>query len=241
MSSPVIQEKDVEHLFDSIASSYDNLNRLLSARQDLRWRKALIKKAIQQLPPTSWSMLDVATGTADLAIALAKAAPFDSKIVGVDISANMLALAEKKAAKAKEQSFSKIDFKKMSAEKLDFNSCSFDGVCISFGIRNVIDKQKALQEFYRVLKPKGSLFVLEFFRPPKSLLSFVFQIYFKHILPFIGGLFGHSKAYHYLPASVDRFETIESFLSLVKKEGFAQIKTKSFLFGSCVLVVGTKE
>ncbi|MBP6219118.1 MAG: bifunctional demethylmenaquinone methyltransferase/2-methoxy-6-polyprenyl-1,4-benzoquinol methylase UbiE [Oligoflexales bacterium] len=235
---PADKEGQIASMFDRIAFRYDFLNSLLSLRQDRLWRKTLV----------SWipikkkgKVLDVACGTGDVLLAAArKLAPYDQHFVGVDISAAMLKLALDKLttllATHKELSAERFSFSKMSAEKLGFPDSSFSVLSISFGLRNVVDKEKALLEFARVLEPRGRLLILEFFPARKTRLNRIFQSYFAKILPLIGGLFSDREAYEYLPRSVGDFLSEEQLGKLLAKSGFTFQKRKSFLFGSCLLL-----
>lgn len=233
-------EKTIADMFDRIASRYDFLNSLLSMRQDRRWRH----KLISWLPPVNEGrLLDVACGTGDIL----KTAFLNRKdyvnFVGVDISKEMLKLAEKKLNDLglKNSNQTSLTLNAMSAEKLEFPDQSFDAVTISFGLRNVGDKERALEEFKRVLKPGGKLFVLEFFQSKSGILSHLFRFYFHFILPLIGALFSDKKAYTYLPKSVDSFYEIQEFSKILEKKGFLKSRQKIFLWGACVLVEASKH
>ena len=224
-------ELKIARMFDKIAPRYDFLNRLLSMQQDRRWRKKLISLC----PNVSGgSYLDVATGTGDLLLALGKNFQTAQSLVGVDISANMLDLAK---IKLKDEIFYKnVSLQKMSGEKLDFSDSTFDCLTISFGLRNIINKDIAIKEFARVLKPGGSFFILEFFAEKNHIFSNLFNFYFHHILPKIGGLFSDREAYHYLPKSVDHFLTFTQLQALLSHESFHIKEDYSYLFGSCRLI-----
>jgi demethylmenaquinone methyltransferase/2-methoxy-6-polyprenyl-1,4-benzoquinol methylase len=228
-------EKKIENMFDKIAPTYDLLNRLLSARQDERWRKKLL----------SWvprigggSYLDVATGTGDVILRAKKSLSSYERFDAVDISSEMLSIAEKKSVA---KGYDDITFKQMSAEKLRFEDDSFNCLSISFGLRNVVDKENAIGEFSRVLKRGGVLLVLEFFPPNRGLMSTLFQFYFNKILPVIGSIISDREAYHYLPKSVGSFYSLFDFKQKCKKEGLVVTDVKDYLFGSCRLVKAVKK
>jgi len=224
-------EAQIAAMFDRIAPRYDFLNRLLSARQDQRWRKALVK----QVPfRVNGRYLDVATGTGDVLFACRQIRSEYNYLLGVDISDNMLRLASEKAVSI--GCGSEVEFKSMSAETLRVPDAEFDCVSISFGLRNVVNKDQALQEFRRVLKPNGRLIILEFFNPDSHILTTIFQFYFKNILPIIGGLFSDRAAYEYLPASVSSFYLAQELKAKLNELGFSAIEEKKFLFGSCRLI-----
>ena len=228
-------ETDIQNMFDTIAPSYDFLNRLLSLRQDVRWRRALAHQIPFRIGGT---YVDVATGTGDVLVAARNQHPEYASWVGVDISDNMLTLAKKKLGEVLPPSAAPT-FIQASAEKLPFSNETVDCLSISFGLRNVIDKEKALQEFLRVLKPEGTLLILEFFTPT-GVLSRFFEFYFHHILPRIGGLFSDAKAYQYLPTSVMSFYSHAALCGLLHTHHLPVITQKRFLFGGCRLLVSKK-
>ena len=213
-------------MFDKIAYRYDLLNRLLSFQQDKRWRRALINCLPRH---TDGKLVDVACGTGDVLQEILKARPQYSKLVGVDISAQMLDRAKHKLP-------TRVELKQMAAQDLQLPSEFYDALTISFGFRNVVDKEQALQEFHRVLKPQGCFAILEFFPAPSKLWNQIFQLYFHHILPFIGGCLSNKQAYSYLPKSVDSFYTPKQFLEITKKTGFQLQFQRKFLWGSCLLL-----
>lgn len=220
-----VNEKTIENMFDRIAGRYDLLNALLSMRQDARWRR----KLVSWLPERErGAILDIACGTGDILATVLKQRPDYSSCVGVDISENMLAIAGKKLG-------NKVRLEKGSAENLVCSDDSFDAVSIGFGLRNIIDKKKTLVECFRVLKPGGALFILEFFPVPSGVLNTLFQFYFKQVLPRIGACLSDRKAYLYLPRSVEGFYTPSELGTLLEQIGFSNGRRKSFLFGSCML------
>jgi demethylmenaquinone methyltransferase/2-methoxy-6-polyprenyl-1,4-benzoquinol methylase len=180
----------------------------------------------------------VATGTGDVLLAVAAAHPEYKAFHGVDISKEMLDLARTKTAPHSE--CDKFQYDIQSAERLAYADGEFDGLSISFGLRNVVDRERAIKEFFRVLKPGGTLLILEFFIPKTGLLAGLFQLYFHHILPFIGGLLSDRAAYKYLPESVGSFYSPEALQSVLAKTGFRPDGTVHFLFGSCRLVKAVK-
>ena len=155
------------------------------------------------------SYLDVATGTGDVVLRAKKTLDTYTRFEAVDLSNEMLVLADKKA---KAKGYEDIDFKQMTAENLRFEDASFDCVSISFGLRNVVNKGNAIREFFRVLNKGGVLLVLEFFPANRGLMSSLFQFYFNKILPVLGSIISDKEAYHYLPKSVGSFYSIMDFL-----------------------------
>ncbi len=205
----------IRKMFSEIAPRYDLLNRVLSAGVDQVWRVAAVKAALERNPGR---ILDLATGTGDIALLLKKVAP-ESEVVGGDFAPPMLELARKKAEKA---GFN-IDFVEADALKLPFPDHRFDAVTIAFGFRNFADYPRALAELYRVIAPGGRLCILEFPPPPRSGLGVLYRFYFTRILPLIGGLVsGSASAYRYLPESVERFQ--------INPTRDRKKKTKSLIF-----------
>lgn len=235
MTSPESEAK-IAQMFDKVAPRYDFLNALLSMRQDKRWRKRLVSLSSDQ---NNASYLDVATGTGDVITTIGQYRPFAKELFGVDISQKMLNLAEIKSRPY--QFSSKLKFDVMSAEELQFSDAKFDTVSISFGLRNVINKKKALSEFARVLKPDGKLLILEFFSPDNTVFSHLFQWYFHRILPKIGGFLSDREAYHYLPKSVGSFYSYKELNKVLHDLGFEHKRTVSYLFGSCRLILLRKN
>jgi demethylmenaquinone methyltransferase/2-methoxy-6-polyprenyl-1,4-benzoquinol methylase len=230
-------ETTVAAMFDRVAPRYDLLNRLLSARQDQRWRRQLVR-LIPKRP--GGRFLDVATGTGDVLTLARRERPEYATWIGVDISPQMLAKARQKVAAQPETEVSAVTLEEMSAERLELPDGVIDCLTISFGLRNVVDRGRALKEFRRVLKPGGALIVLEFFPPPRGLLSFVFQTYFHWILPLVGGLISDRAAYRYLPQSVGSFYSPSEFRTTLAAAGLSVDAEKSFLFGGCRLVRAIK-
>ncbi len=230
-----VDESVVAAMFDRISSRYDFLNRLLSARQDVRWRKLLISM-IPEVP--GGRFLDMATGTGDVLLAAAKARPEYAEFIGGDISKGMLSFADKKASS--EGLSDRVRWTVMSAESITAQSEFFDSAAISFGLRNVVDKERALTEFARVLKPGGVFLILEFFTPTSGVMSQAFQFYFHHVLPRIGSLFSEKEAYTYLPKSVASFYSPSELRDSLQSKGFVVEREVNFLFGACRLVKSRK-
>lgn len=231
-------ELSIAEMFDRIAFRYDFLNALLSMGQDRRWRK----KLVSWLPSSSDAkLLDVACGTGDILQATLEQRTDYKEFVGIDISKEMLKIADKKLGEKFHSQKKSLTLKEMSAEILEFPNNSFDAISIGFGLRNVQDKEKALKEFLRVMKPGASLFVLEFFNSSSGLMSKLFHFYFHFILPFVGGLFSDKKAYSYLPRSVETFYGLDEFSTLLQYLGFQEGRRKVFLWGACVLVEAKKH
>ena len=228
-------ESDVAKMFDKIAGRYDLMNHLLSLNVDKLWRRALIR-SLPKAPGAA--LLDVATGTCDVIIEALNTRTNFTTIAGADISSGMLEMGRQKLDSAGFES--RVTLENCSAERLTFNDSAFDAVTISFGLRNVCDKKKALAEFYRVLKPSGIVAILEFFTPSNSLFARAFMFYFEQILPRIGAMLSDGEAYRYLPKSVGGFYSAEELKTLISDQGFAKINETSFLFGACRLITAKK-
>ena len=223
----------IRDMFSAIAPRYDFLNRLLSLGIDRGWRRTLTRMALKH---DTAAILDVACGTGDVSLALRRQAPA-ARIIGLDFSQAMLDLAKVKI----ENESAKIELVAASAEKLPFPATDFDLVTIAFGIRNVVDKQMALGEFFRVLKPQGRLAVLEFSQPDYAWLRVLYNFYFFKILPLIGGLFARRSAYRYLPESVAKFPSRDEFVAWLQEAGFTDCRYHSLTFGIATLYLAEKQ
>lgn len=225
-----VDESSIAAMFDRISGRYDLLNRVLSARQDVRWRNKLLSMVPYR---PDGRFLDMATGTGDVILTAAKLHPEYTSFIGGDISQGMLNFAKIKSQEAK---LEQIEWRVMSAENITVPSESCDCLSISFGLRNVVNKERALSEFSRVLKLGGILLILEFFTPEGGLMSRLFQFYFHYILPVIGRLVSEKEAYKYLPKSVASFYSPQELRDSLKIKGFLVEREINFLFGSCRLV-----
>lgn len=225
----------IKEMFDTIAPSYDFLNRFLSLRQDVYWRREMVAAA--KLQPGS-RILDVACGTCDVALEARKQAGASVAITGTDFSPGMLVLGKQKIARARADS---ISLAAGNALCLPFKSSLFDAVFIAFGIRNIIDRKGALQSFHRVLKENGTVTVLELTTPGKGIFRDLYLLYFKTILPALGGWFSQSSgAYRYLPQSVLNFPEPEDFAATMREAGFTRIQWKRMTLGIVTLFTGTR-
>ena len=233
----------VRSMFNNIAPTYDKLNHILSLNIDKIWRKKAVKRICkhikdsetQRLRDSETQVLDVACGTADSTIALAKAGV--PRVTGVDISEGMLKVGEKKIEELNLNSV--ISLKVEDCENLSFGDNTFDAAFIAFGIRNFEDKKKGLKELHRVLKPNGHLLILELSVPQNKILLSLYKLYFLHILPFIGKkISGDNKAYTYLPQSVMNFPKPKDFLQTMEECGFKDVRQKALTFGLCRMYEG---
>lgn len=233
------QEKIV-HMFDDIASTYDTANRVLSMGIDIQWRKKGCDKAFEILGKESLGQItDVATGTGDLLIywkeQAAKRGVDIEKYVGIDPSVGMLDVARQKVDFA--------DFIEGKAQELPISDESTDVISISYGIRNVVDRVEALQEFHRALKPEGIVMILEFTKQERSgLVDKVVDFGMKNVLPRVGGFISKNyAAYKYLPDSIEEFLTTEMLAKELEDTGFEMKYTKSFSMGISTLLVAQKK
>lgn len=222
----------IRKMFDEVAPTYDFLNHLLSLGIDNYWRAAATGKAKKLLSATpSPKILDVATGTGDLAASMAKIP--GAKVMALDLSPEMLVIARKK--------YPEITFHEGYAEKLPFDSASFDIVSAGFGVRNFEHLDKGMQEFCRVLKPGGHAIIIEPMIPRNPLVKKLYLIYFKKVLPKIAALFSKSTfAYDYLPHSVEQFPQAEAFTAVLKKNGFRKADYYPMTFETSILYVASK-
>ena len=229
------KKEQVGKMFDNIAPTYDFLNRFLSLGIDTIWRK----KMVAHLNATDHrQVLDVATGTADVALEINKQIR-PEHIKGVDISNEMLAVGRKKIAKR--QLSETIDLQYGDSENLPFEDQTFDAVTVAFGVRNYENLDQGLREMQRVLKPGGKIVVLEFSRPRAFPLKQGFNFYFKNILPFIGKLQSKdARAYDYLYESVQSFPDGDAFLERLQRAGFSATQEERLTIGIASLYIGVK-
>lgn len=218
-------------MFDSIAGRYDFLNHFLSAGIDRRWRKAAIRSL--RLTGTE-TVLDVCTGTGDVAIAAATMSPGGRRVVGVDFAGAMLGVGVNKIRRL--QLGDRVTLIRGDAAKLPLVDRSADAVTVAFGIRNVEDMPAACRELLRVLAPGGRLAILEFAVPTMPGFRSLYRWYILRLLPKIGRLISrHPAAYGYLPASIDAFEAPDEFVKILRQAGFAQVGTVPLMLGSVIL------
>ncbi len=224
----------VQDLFNRIAGRYDFLNRLLSSGIDIFWRKKAVRLLKHSGPQR---VLDVATGTGDLALEVARLGT--RKVVGVDVASEMLRLAARKAV---QRGFgSVISFQEGSAERLPFSDGAFDAVTVAFGVRNFSSLAKGLSEMYRVLRPDGEVVILEFSQPRSFPIRQVYGYYSRRILPLIGGLISrHREAYEYLPNTIREFPDGQAFGDILQQAGFSNIQIYPLTFGIATIYYGSK-
>lgn len=230
--------RKVREMFSQIAPRYDLLNHLLSLQLDRLWRARVTRRLRPILGRPEALALDLCCGTGDLALSLAVAGK--ARVIGADFAHPMLVRAREKSASASASSSTqnarKIAFAEADALRLPFADRSFDLVTMAFGFRNLANYEAGLREIYRVLKPGGTLAILEFTEPPAGFLGDVYRWYFRHILPRLGGLIsGDRSAYTYLPASVSRFFSPQKLASLLQTVGYSEVDFRVWTFGTVAL------
>lgn len=227
------EKQHIGQLFDRIAGTYDGLNHVLSLNIDKRWRR----RAIRMLAPAE-QVLDVAIGTTDLTIEILRQGKAQH-VTGIDLSHGMMAIGEQKVAKRGYAP--QVQFDYGSAQQMPYANASFDTVTCAYGVRNFANMDEGLSEMFRVLRTGGELMVLEFSYPTNPVIRWGYDLYFTHILPFIGNLFSRDKgAYSYLNRSVKNFPYGEAFCQHLRKAGFTQIKATPLTFGISTIYTAVK-
>lgn len=225
----------IKSLFDNIAPDYDKLNHILSLNIDKGWRR----KAVREIVDTNevLTVLDVACGTGDFTIEIARKAAANSRVIGIDLSEGMMKVGRDKIAAANVNAVLEYG----DCEALTYADDTFDRISVGFGVRNFEHLAVGLGEMCRVLKPGGKLVILELSIPSNPLIRWFYKLYFLNILPAIGGMVsGNRSAYEYLPASVLHFPAPDKFIPMLREAGFAEVKHKAFTFGVCRMYVGIK-
>lgn len=228
-------ERRVRQMFGEIAARYDFLNHLLSGGTDFYWRW----RTVRRVPPDGDApILDVCTGTGDLALAYAKAGRGCIPVVGTDFTHEMLRLASAKRPPAD----ARVAYLEADTQQLPFADNTFQIVSVAFGLRNVTDTERGLREMVRVCRPGGRVAILEFSLPRNRLLRGVYQSYFRHVLPRIGQLLARNRqsAYNYLPASVSEFPYGEALADLLRHCGLEAVEWTPLTFGVATLYCGRK-
>ena len=229
------KKRQVEQMFDTISEEYDDLNRVISLGSDVSWRKKVIKLVSEKNVET---VLDIATGTGDLALQFAEKTDA-KKIVGLDLSNGMLQVARKKVS-GKPYS-NKVEFIQGDSEELPFEDNSFDAITVSFGIRNFENLEKGLSEILRVLRKGGIFVILETSVPTNFPFKQGYHLYSKNILPLIGRLFSKDKvAYKYLSESASAFPFGEALNNILREIGFKEVENKPQTFGVATIYTATK-
>lgn len=229
------KKEQVQEMFDDISGRYDFLNRFLSVGIDTIWRK----KAINELKPIApKQILDIATGTGDLAIEALRLNP--DKVTGIDISEGMLEVGRVKIKNKKLED--KIVLQSGDSENIDFEDNTFDAITVAFGVRNFETLTKGIGEMHRVMRPGGKVVVLEFSKPKKFPVKQLYNFYFKYILPVLGkSISKNSRAYSYLPESVNAFPEGNEFVKILEEKGFKNTTCQPLTFGICSIYTGIKQ
>jgi len=235
-NSAVPSRKEIWRLFNKIAPCYDLLNHILSCGQDFGWRRKLASHLKKQ---KDQHILDLATGTADVLITICQQSKRIKSAVGIDLAPKMLALGQNKIIKQKLEEV--ITLLPGDAMQIPFPENSFDAVTIAFGIRNVPDTAKTIQEMLRVLKPGGRVVVLEFSLPQNKIIRKLYLCYFRYILPWLGFLIsGNHAAYRYLNQTVEHFPYGQAFCDLLTSAGFEQVYARVMTFGIATIYQADK-
>jgi demethylmenaquinone methyltransferase/2-methoxy-6-polyprenyl-1,4-benzoquinol methylase len=236
MNTYSLYPDSIRKLFDTIAPTYDFLNHLLSLRRDFYWRKM----AVRELKGVGGWILDVATGTGDIAIRIIQHNGYQKKVFGLDFSEPMIKRARQKILrKGLRQS---IDLSRGDAIELPFRENTFGASIIAFGLRNIPNKEQALFEMIRVIKKGGKVIVLEFTFPRDKLMRKLYPLYFKKFLPWLGGMISGDKgAYAYLPESVTQFPHAEDYEEMLKRSGLEEIRSRRLTFGIASIISGIKR
>ncbi len=234
-NSDKTKKEEVREMFDRIAPAYDRLNHTLSLAIDRLWRRRVVR-IVRSFSPRR--ILDVATGTGDLALAMARCIP-GARILGVDLSEGMLDEARRKAVERGMDE--RIVLEAGDAEHLEVATASIDAVTVAFGVRNFGDMEAGLREMVRVLRPGGRLVVLEFSTPTNPLFRWIYRQYSHLLLPRIGGMISRDRrAYEYLPDSIEEFPAPARFLELMQQAGCTDCCARSQTFGIAQIYTGCK-
>lgn len=230
------KKEGVRRLFNNIASDYDRLNHILSLNIDKGWRRKAVREIADQEMPAK--VLDIACGTGDFTIEIARKLPAGSQVMGVDISEGMMQIGKEKIRRAGVDAEMTI----ADCESLPYEPNTFDRIAVGFGVRNFERLELCLEEMYRVLKTDGKLVILELSLPSNSFIRSCYLLYFQKIMPAIGGyISGDRGAYEYLHTSVLRFPAPEKFIAMLKTAGFAEVEHRSLTFGICRMYVCQKR
>ena len=234
-NSQKTKKEEVQQMFDNIAPTYDKLNHILSLSIDKMWRRHVVRKVRRMKPE---KIMDLATGTGDLAIKMAKAMP-KAKIMGVDLSEKMLAVAAEKVRRKGLDDH--IALYQGDAENLDVTDGVLDVVTVAFGVRNFGNLEQGLSEIMRSLRSGGHIVVLEFSTPRNWLVRKCYQFYSNHVMKPVGGMVSKDrKAYDYLPNSIVEFPDRERFLDIMQRTGFVECRRFSQSFGIAQIYIGKK-
>jgi demethylmenaquinone methyltransferase/2-methoxy-6-polyprenyl-1,4-benzoquinol methylase len=236
MKTYFLHPESIRNLFDNIAPTYDLLNHLLSLGRDFHWRK----KAVQELKGLEGRILDMATGTGDVAIEIIHQNDHQRKVFGLDFSEPMIKKAQQKVFR---RGLSQtITLSLGDALSLPFRDNTFSASLIAFGLRNIVNKEQALCEMVRVIKKDGKVIILEFTFPKNGWMRRLYPIYFQRVLPRVGGLIsGDRGAYAYLPESVFHFASVENYEGIMRKVGLEKVSSRSLTGGVASVISGIKK
>jgi len=236
MKTYFLHPQSIRSLFDNIAPTYDLLNHLLSLGRDIYWRKI----AVQELKGLEGWILDIATGTGDVAVEMIHQNDHQRKVFGLDFSEPMI-------KKAKQKVFQKglsqaITLSLGDALSLPFRDNTFSASMIAFGLRNIVKKEQALSEMVRVIKKDGKVIILEFTLPQRGLMRRLYPTYFQRVLPLVGGVIsGDRGAYSYLPESVFHFPSVKNYEEIMRKAGLVNVGSQSLTGGVASVISGIKK
>lgn len=229
------KKEKIEKLFNNIAPDYDRLNHILSLNIDKGWRHKAVREIVDSKEPLK--VLDVACGTGDFTIEIAKKAAKGSKITGIDLSEGMMSVGREKIAAAKVEAI----LEQGDCEALTYADNTFDRISVGFGVRNFEHLSLGLKEMFRVIKKGGKLVILELSIPSNAFIRWCYKLYFLKILPAIGGwISGDRSAYEYLPASVLHFPAPDKFIPMLKEAGFTEVEHRALTFGICRMYICKK-
>jgi demethylmenaquinone methyltransferase/2-methoxy-6-polyprenyl-1,4-benzoquinol methylase len=225
---------EVRHMFDRIVPRYDLVNRIMTGGRDVAWRR-MVAKQVVAVEAVQGKVLDVATGTGDLALAIRKAGA--KRVIGLDFSAQMIRAAVKKLDRRDDA----VSFVVGDGMRLPFADGTFDACTISFGLRNMSDYESGIREMTRILRPGGRFVCLEMTPFQRPLLGPLFKIYFERVVPMVGGLLsGNLRAYRYLPRSVRSFPKAHDLAELMRATGLEDVRYQLLGFGTVAIHSGTK-
>lgn len=231
--------EEVEEMFDSIAPAYDFMNTAMTLGMHRNWRNRALKAAEKRLPNPRL-ILDIATGTGDVAFKLAEKYQ-DAKVTGVDLSRKMLEVADEKLSRLPEEMKKRIRFSLGDSMVLEFGNATFDMITVAYGVRNFELLRQGLAEMYRVLSPGGLLCIIELSVPVNPILKAGYNLYSRHIIPFVGRMVsGDTRAYSYLPESIAAAPQREEMAMILRECGFSDIKWKSLTFGVVTYYLASK-
>lgn len=236
MNTYRLHPESIRRLFNNIAPTYDLANHLLSLGTDFYWRR----KAVQEIKGLNGWILDIATGTGDVAIKMIRQNGRYRKVFGIDFSEPMIRKAKQKVLR--DGLSQKISLSLGDALFLPFRGNTFSASTIAFGLRNIPNKEQAVLEMVRVIKKGGKVIILEFTFPNKGLMRTIYPFYFQRVLPRIGGFIsGDREAYTYLPESVFHFASAENYMEIMKKVGLQNVRSRALTGGVACLISGTKK